>query len=142
LISLQVLLEGSDEMPWSSDQYPDSMKNLDRRIRNKAIEIANSLLEEGYEEGRAISIATAQAKRWADGSADSDHRQDITVHVMPHENGWAIKKENAKQASFTFETKEKAMNKAREMAADQSMEIVIHKKDGSIQDRLSSGSDQ
>jgi uncharacterized protein YdaT len=41
------------------------MKNLDERVRNKAVDIANALLEEGYEEGRAIAIATAQAEKWA-----------------------------------------------------------------------------
>jgi uncharacterized protein YdaT len=43
------------------------MKNLDSKIRNKAIEIANALLQDGYEEGRAIAIATAQAEKWAAG---------------------------------------------------------------------------
>lgn len=38
-------------------------------MRAKAIEIANALLEEGYEEGRAIRIAIAQAKRWAERSS-------------------------------------------------------------------------
>jgi uncharacterized protein YdaT len=35
-------------------------------VLEKAIEIANALLAEGYEEGRAIRIAISQAKRWAD----------------------------------------------------------------------------
>ncbi|MBI2829830.1 MAG: hypothetical protein HYX81_01580 [Chloroflexi bacterium] len=52
-------------MPWSEDRYPISMKNLDPAVRRKAIEIANALLEEGYDEGRAIAIVIAQAKRWA-----------------------------------------------------------------------------
>ncbi|NDJ84710.1 MAG: hypothetical protein GYB66_02385 [Chloroflexi bacterium] len=51
-------------MPWTTEDYPASMKNLEEVIRNKAIEIANALLEEGYEEGRAISIAISQAKKW------------------------------------------------------------------------------
>ncbi len=51
-------------MPWSKDNYPDSMKNLKPGIRNKAIRIANALLEEKkMEEGRAISIAISQAKK-------------------------------------------------------------------------------
>ena len=33
-------------------------------VRNKAIEIANALLDDGYEEGRAIAIATAKAEEW------------------------------------------------------------------------------
>ncbi|GGH25488.1 hypothetical protein [Paenibacillus segetis] len=56
-------------MPWNKQEYPPSMKNLDARVRNKAIEIANALLEEDYEEGRAI--ATAKAEEW-----DQNHPQD------------------------------------------------------------------
>jgi uncharacterized protein YdaT len=53
-------------MPWTKKNYPDSLKNFMAPVRNKAIEIANSLLKDGYEESRAISIATAQAKEWAE----------------------------------------------------------------------------
>jgi len=53
-------------MPWNKNSYPDSMKNLTAEVREKAIEIANALLKDGYEEGRAIAIATAQAEEWAE----------------------------------------------------------------------------
>lgn len=50
-------------MPWSKDDYPDSMKGLDPQVRDKAIDIANTLVEdENYDEGRAIAIAQSQAK--------------------------------------------------------------------------------
>jgi len=42
------------------------MAHLSPTVREKAIAIANALLAEGYEEGRAIRIAIAQAKRWAE----------------------------------------------------------------------------
>jgi uncharacterized protein YdaT len=41
------------------------MAHLAPVVREKAIEIANALLEQGDEEGKAIRIAIAQAKRWA-----------------------------------------------------------------------------
>jgi uncharacterized protein YdaT len=47
-------------MPWNEAYYPRSMRNLPREIRLKAIEIANALLEEGYDEGKAIRIAIAK----------------------------------------------------------------------------------
>lgn len=53
-------------MPWSATHFPPSMLHLPEPVRGKAIEIANALLEEGYEEGRCIRIAIAQAKRWAE----------------------------------------------------------------------------
>jgi hypothetical protein len=45
--------------------YPRSMRNLSLEVRLKAIEIANALLDEGYEEGKAIRIAIAKAKECA-----------------------------------------------------------------------------
>lgn len=51
-------------MPWDESRYPVSMRNLPHGLRRKAIAIANALLEEGCEEGRAIRIAIAQSRRW------------------------------------------------------------------------------
>ncbi len=52
-------------MPWDENYFPRSMRNLPEDVRRKAIEIANALLEEGYDEGKAIRIAIAKAKQWA-----------------------------------------------------------------------------
>ena len=52
-------------MPWSATRYPASMSHLSAPVREKAIEIANALLEEGMDEGKAIRIAIAKAKTWA-----------------------------------------------------------------------------
>ncbi|HSN32119.1 MAG TPA: hypothetical protein VLU41_05505 [Ideonella sp.] len=52
-------------MPWSADRYPPSMDHLPPVVRLKAIEIANALLDEGMDEGKAIRIAIAKAKKWA-----------------------------------------------------------------------------
>lgn len=53
-------------MPWSEDRFPVSMRHLSARVRAKAIEIANALLAEGMDEGRAIRIAIARAEAWAE----------------------------------------------------------------------------
>jgi uncharacterized protein YdaT len=52
-------------MPWNQHYFPRSMVNLPPATREKAIEIANALLSQGSEEGKAIRVAIAQAKRWA-----------------------------------------------------------------------------
>jgi len=61
-------------MPWRKGDYPESLKNFEPRTRDKAVEIANALLKDGYEEGRAIAIATAQAKEWAENHPERDGR--------------------------------------------------------------------
>ncbi|WP_405053878.1 hypothetical protein [Variovorax soli] len=41
------------------------MAHLTPLVRLKAIEIANALLAEGYDDGKAIRIGIAKAKEWA-----------------------------------------------------------------------------
>ena len=54
-----------DAMPWTDYRYPPAMRNLPGAVRAKAIEIANALLAEGCDEGKAIRIGIAKAKDWA-----------------------------------------------------------------------------
>jgi uncharacterized protein YdaT len=56
-------------MPWTADYYPPSMRHLPPPVREKAIAIANALLAEGMEEGKAIRIAIAKAKEWGGARA-------------------------------------------------------------------------
>jgi uncharacterized protein YdaT len=42
------------------------MRNLSPEVRLKAIEIANALLDEDYDDGKAIRIAIAKAKEWVE----------------------------------------------------------------------------
>ena len=52
-------------MPWTPEYFPSSMRYLTEPVRLKAIAIANALLAEEMEEGKAIRIAIAKAKEWA-----------------------------------------------------------------------------
>jgi len=38
-------------MPWTTDRFPPAMQPLPAAAREKAIEIANALLAEGYDDG-------------------------------------------------------------------------------------------
>jgi uncharacterized protein YdaT len=65
-------MEGMKNMPWTKNDYPVSMKNLDPDVREKAIEIANALItEEHYEDGKAIPIAIDKAKEYV-----ANHKND------------------------------------------------------------------
>ena len=52
-------------MPWSQYDYPPAMRRLHPLVRQKAIDIANAVIEDGRDEGFAIRVAIACAKRWA-----------------------------------------------------------------------------
>jgi uncharacterized protein YdaT len=55
---------GDIAVPWTTDRYPISMRSLPPLVREKAILIANALLEEGHPEGQCIRIAVARAREW------------------------------------------------------------------------------
>lgn len=136
-------------MPWDKKDYPDAMKNLPKEVRDKAIEIANALLEERHmEEGIAIATAISRAKDWAANhgketeTADSGaHTTDVKHHgtdeyVIPDEDGWAIKKEGNKSKEH-FDTKKEAVKEARDKARDDNASLTIQRKNGTIQSRTS-----
>lgn len=62
-------------------------------------------------------------------------------HVVPHKDGWAVKRENSERASKVFPTKQKAMEWGREQSKTQKSELIPHKKDGKIQNPDSHGND-
>lgn len=63
------------------------------------------------------------------------------VHVVPHPQGWATKKEGASRAGSVQPTQQKAIDKARGQAKRENVEVVIHRKDGKIRDSDSFGRD-
>ena len=65
-----------------------------------------------------------------------------TVHVVPSpKGGWDIKKGGAERRSGHEETKQAAIDKARELSRNQKGELVIHNKDGKIAIKNSHGND-
>jgi uncharacterized protein YdaT len=62
-------------MPWTTNRYPKSMEHLPEITRLKAIEIANALLADDMEEGKAIRIAIVKAREWAERQFDMRARQ-------------------------------------------------------------------
>ena len=53
-------------MPWTKRNFPGAMKNLTAGVRNKAIEIGNSMLaQQTYEDDYIIASAIVGARDWA-----------------------------------------------------------------------------
>lgn len=62
-------------------------------------------------------------------------------HVQPHGDDWEVKKNGADRASVVTPTKKEAEKAGREISKNQGTELVIHKKDGTIQKSDSHGND-
>ncbi len=59
-----------------------------------------------------------------------------TIHIVPDEQGWIVKKEGAQRISGSADTKAGAYEIAREIALNQGLDIVVHGKDGKIQKKV------
>lgn len=63
------------------------------------------------------------------------------IHVVPHSEGWATKKEGATRAGVVVDTQREAIERVREQAKRENVEVVIHRKDGKVRDSDSYGRD-
>ncbi|WP_207695751.1 hypothetical protein DOK67_0001542 [Enterococcus sp. DIV0212c] len=139
-------------MPWDLKDYPSSFKNFEPLLKKKAIEIANALVSEGYPDDRAIPIAISQSKKWLDEATDTEKTAfkkeadpkktdkhgnkhintellDNDVLVYYKENRWYVQTKNAEKAVDSFDTKEQALKRAKEIAENKESNVIAYKKD-------------
>lgn len=62
-------------------------------------------------------------------------------HVVPVGSDWGIRGEGNSRLTSVFENKTDALQAGREIAINQQSELVIHGRDGRIQDKDSFGHD-
>lgn len=137
-------------MPWSKSDYPDSMKNLEEHVRLKAIDIANAMVRDGYDENRAIPIAISQAKDWighaskdekeeledknlrktGPGQSKSSRLQDADVEVAydEEEKAWSVKSDGAERVDSYHEYKKDAVIRGKEIIEHRDADLDIKKK--------------
>lgn len=62
-------------------------------------------------------------------------------HVVPHENGWAVRGAGNERATAVHPKQSDAIDQAREIARHQGSELLIHGENGQIRERNSYGDD-
>ncbi len=63
------------------------------------------------------------------------------VHVTFKNNVWNVKSEGTSKPCNTYDTKSEALARGRQVAQNKGVELVIHGKNGRIQDKDSFGKD-
>lgn len=137
---------------YTRTDYPDALKNLDKVVRDKAIDIINAMLAEGYDEGDAIPIAIDQAKEWEEDAQASekrtirkqsltDHEEDegpssarlqdadVVISYNRDEEAWQVKSQGAKQVEGYYETKKEARDRGQEIAENKDSQLIVKNKD-------------
>jgi hypothetical protein len=63
------------------------------------------------------------------------------IHVVPHGDRWATRREGAERVSRMFDTQREAYGSGRATAQREHVEVVTHRRDGTIRDSDSFGRD-
>jgi exo-beta-1,3-glucanase (GH17 family) len=58
-------------------------------------------------------------------------------HVVPHEEGWAVKGEGNERITATYKYQDDAIRRAKRIAKSKKADVIIHRADGTIRDRIS-----
>ena len=137
-------------MVWTKKDYPDSFKNLDEKVRVKAIDIGNAMLKDGYYEGRVIPIAISKAKDGVKDASPKEKKESMKKDVTKHEKSgsnagklqdadvivsyiekdkkWEVKTKGAKRADSLHDRKVDAEKRAKEIAEYRDGKVISHKK--------------
>ena len=70
-------------------------------------------------------------------SRNANKKRTWHQHVVPFENGWAVKREGNKRISSKHRKQSTAINKAKRTAKKYKADVIIHREDGTIRDRIS-----
>ena len=60
-------------------------------------------------------------------------------HVVPHEDGWAVRREGNKRITSKHRKQSTAIRKAKSLAKKYKADVVIHRSSGGIRERVSYG---
>lgn len=62
-------------------------------------------------------------------------------HVVPHDNGWAVRGAGNDRATSVHGTQAEAIQRGREIAQNNNSELFVHGRNGQIRERDSFGKD-
>ncbi|RAJ16366.1 DUF2188 domain-containing protein [Olleya aquimaris] len=60
-------------------------------------------------------------------------------HVVPYYGDWAVRREGNKRITSKHRKQSTAINKAKRIAKKRKADVIIHRQDGTIRDRVSFG---
>lgn len=60
-------------------------------------------------------------------------------HVVPYEDDWAVRREGNQRITSKHRKQSTAIRKAKSIACKKKADVIIHRADGTIRDRISFG---
>ena len=65
------------------------------------------------------------------------HGRTWHQHVVPYQDDWAVRREGNKRVTSKHRKQSTAINKAKSIAKKHKADVIIHRADGTIRDRVS-----
>jgi len=62
--------------------------------------------------------------------------EDARFHVVPDDEGWAVKREGNDTPEYTTDSKDESIEKAKELAEETGTIAYIHSESGEIEDQI------
>lgn len=127
--------EVSDTQKKYTQKYTQQLENIFENVLERFGVPTRAEVKELSGKVNALSAKVDALVKVLDKNGEAVTAERTTYHVVPREEGWAITKEGAARATSLHDTKSDAVDAARELAKEQvPSTLVIHKKDGTIQD--------
>lgn len=71
------------------------------------------------------------------GSHRQKHGRTWHQHVVPYDGDWAVRREGNKRITSKHRKQSTAIRKAKSIAKKRKADVIIHRADGTIRDRIS-----
>jgi hypothetical protein len=68
---------------------------------------------------------------------DTTRKRTWHQHVVPYEDDWAVRREGNKRITSKHKKQSTAINKAKTLAKRHKADVIIHRENGGIRDRIS-----
>ena len=69
-------------------------------------------------------------------SRETSRPKTWNQHVVPYRDGWAVRREGNKRITSKHRKQSTAIRKAKSIAKKHKADVVIHRQDGTIRDRI------
>lgn len=86
-----------------------------------------------------INAITDIIKVILEAFSKSNKKRTWHQHVVPYEDGWAVRREGNKRITSKHRKQSTAINKAKVLAMRKKADVIIHRESGGIRDRISFG---
>ncbi|NNK12269.1 MAG: DUF2188 domain-containing protein [Flavobacteriaceae bacterium] len=83
-----------------------------------------------------IDILTELVELFFKSSSRSKRGRTWHQHVVPYDDGWAVRREGNKRITSKHRRQDTAIRKAKRLARKHKADVIIHRQDGTIRDRI------